>query len=57
MRGYILLLLGVVLFVLAAAQHVMQLITVSHLAIYLSIAGLVALLPGLWLTLRTGARS
>jgi hypothetical protein len=59
MFGIILVLIGFVLLALAVAQHFMGLgaianLTISHLAIYLGIAGLLFLLPGVWLTLRKG---
>jgi hypothetical protein len=59
MFGIILVLIGFMLLALAAAQHFLGLATIanlsiSHLAIYLGIAGLVFLLPGVWLTLRKG---
>jgi hypothetical protein len=53
MFGIILVLIGFMLLALAAAQHFLGLATIanlsiSHLAIYLGIAGLVFLLPGVW---------
>jgi hypothetical protein len=59
MFGIILALLGFMLLALAAAQHFLGLntmanLSISHLAVYLGIAGVVLLIPGVWLTLRKG---
>ncbi len=50
--GLILVVVGIVLLGAGAAQHFLGLSSTSHLAIYLGVVGLVALLPGAWLSMR-----
>ncbi len=54
--GLILVVVGVILLGAAAAQHFLGLSAISHLAIYLGVFGLVAVLPGAWLSLRRSGR-
>ncbi len=52
MLGYLLALVGVVLIIVAAVQHFVGLSPISHLALILGIIGVVALVPGVFLSMR-----
>ena len=53
--GLILVVVGIVLLGAGVAQHFLGLSSTSHLAIYLGVVGLVALLPGAWLSMRSSS--
>jgi hypothetical protein len=51
--GIISAVIGVLLLVLAAAQHRYYFVDTAHAAIYFGLLGLLALVPGAWLTVHS----